>query len=486
MLQTVSENSKFYKILVIDQDIDETTIDESAIKAFDWILCFKLESFNLLYPDNAEKLFYIPDLRGNNLEIILKLANNALFYRNTRTAYSKEQPAIYINKKLNVLLLASNLNKGGLEQVVYDLSVNLDRNKFNVFVAYVQNGGYISDKCLNEGIPVIPIDNSKEKFVETLKDYNVDVINTHYSNFGLEIAKKMGIPVISTIHNNYVWLQKHEISAYSNDDRYIPAYIAVSKNVRKYSRYYFGINPEKIHVIPNGVDFETLSVSEAKKQEMQTRLGIQENDYVFLVVAGYSGLKSHISVISAMRELAKNYPGMKVIFVGPVLEENYYRELANKISEYGLQSKIIQLEFVSNEDMHCLYQISNALLLPSLIEGWSISVMEAMHYGLPLILTDVGSAREVIRNEDIGIVIPNAYGDITNLNISNVFDYKMNENLSNLEFLKNAMIDLYSNRDKWKTAGKKGIERVEKEYNIDAMVRKYEKLYLDLYVKNKS
>ena len=483
VLQIITENSKVYRILAIDQDIDESTIDENALKIFDWILCFNLESFNVLHHDHAEKIFYIPDLTGTNLKSILKLANNNIFYRNTRATYNKELPDIYTHRKLNVLIVALNLNKGGLEQVVYDLSVNLDRNKFNVFVAYMQSGGYISDKCLNEGISVIPINNSKEKFIEILTNYNIDIINTHYSNFGLEIAKKMDIPVVSTIHNNYVWLQKHEISSYSNDDQYISAYIAVSKNVRKYSRYYFRINPDKIHVIPNGVNFEIHSISEPKIRDMRVRLGIQEDDYVFLVVAGYSGLKSHMNVISAMRDLAKNYPNMKVIFVGPVLEENYYRELANKISEYGLQSNIIQLEFVSDEEMHCLYQIANAFLLPSFIEGWSISVMESMHYGLPLILTDVGSAREVIRNNDIGVVIPNAYGDITNLNISNVFDYKMNENLPNLESLKNAMIDFYTNRDKWNISGKKGIERVKNEYNIDAMVRRYEKLYLEVYLK---
>ncbi|WP_156165877.1 MULTISPECIES: glycosyltransferase [unclassified Methanosarcina] len=484
VLQTISENPKIYKILVIDQDIDEITVDESTIKAFDRVLCFKLESFNILHHDHNENIFYIPDFSGTNLQIILKLANNAIFYQNTRATYDKKLPEIYIHRKLNILLLAPNLNKGGLEQVVYDLSTNLDKNMFNVYVAYVQVGGYISDKCLSEGVSVIPINNSKEKFTEVLKNYNIDIINTHYSNFGLEIAKKMNIPVVSTIHNNYVWFQEHEISAYLNENKYISSYIAVSKNVKKYSRHYFKIDPEKINVIPNGVNFKTCSIPEPKIQEMRARLGLLENDYVFLVVAGYSGLKSHINVISAMKDLANSYANMKVIFVGPVLEEDYYKAIEKKIREYGLQSNIIQLKFVSDEDMHCLYQIANAFLLPSLIEGWSISVMEAMHYGLPLILTDVGSAREVIKNSDIGIIIPNAYGDITNLNISNVFDYKMNENLPNLEILKKSMIDFYTNNDKWSVSGKIGIKRVNQEYNLDAMIRKYEQLYLEVYVKN--
>ena len=76
--------------------------------------------------------------------------------------------------------------------------------------------------------------------------------------------------------------------------------------------------------------------------------------------------------------------------------------IKQEVEKKNLTKNIIFTGYVSDENLRSLYQIADAFLLSSLFEGWSVSAMEAMSYGMPLILTDVGSSREVIENEDIG------------------------------------------------------------------------------------
>src|SRR5207249_190685 len=66
------------------------------------------------------------------------------------------------------------------------------------------------------------------------------------------------------------------------------------------------------------------------------------------------------------------------------------------------------------------YRLADVFLLSSLVEGWSLAKTEAMLFGLPLILTDVGGAAEVISNGDVGALIPPAFDDPLEINASNL------------------------------------------------------------------
>jgi glycosyltransferase involved in cell wall biosynthesis len=168
---------------------------------------------------------------------------------------------------------------------------------------------------------------------------------------------------------------------------------------------------------------------------------------------------------------------MKVICVGHAFDRDYYNIIRERVRSYNLENNIIFTEFIPEADLISLYKESNAFLLPSLFEGWSISVMEAMFFGLPLILTDVGSSRDIIIDNDIGLIIPNSYGDIVNLNYSN-FERLFSEEIpKNKDDLKKAMIEFFENRKKWKKNGEKGIEKLANYYSIDETIKTYEQIF---------
>jgi glycosyltransferase involved in cell wall biosynthesis len=120
------------------------------------------------------------------------------------------------------------------------------------------------------------------------------------------------------------------------------------------------------------------------------------------------------------------------------------------------------------------YLRANCFLLPSFIEGWSIAMTEAMFYEVPMILTAVGGAPEVIFDNDIGILIPNEYGDVTNLDLEllNELTYSP-QSYHVTEILRDAMIDMIENEKKWKSQAKAARKRVIESHDFELIVSKY-------------
>ncbi len=103
----------------------------------------------------------------------------------------------------------------------------------------------------------------------------------------------------------------------------------------------------------------------------------------------------------------EQFPNVRVLFVGGRADQVYWARVRDYIQDFGLHTHVMFCGQTNR--MWDYYSLADAFVAPSLIEGWSLAVNEAMFFGLPLLLTKVGSADEVVVNEDAGITIPAAY-----------------------------------------------------------------------------
>ncbi len=413
------------------------------------------------------------------------IANNRLFYRKTREPIKKERkipsvaPEVYRpdEGKINVLVQVRSLDKGGLEEVVLNLLRHFDYRRVNVLVLCEERGGDVADRCRRMGIMVKTF-RGEEEYRNILEKYSIDVVNYHYASFGMNIAHEMGIPVIPVIHNTYVWFDRDEIDRFKACDPYVSHYVCVSENVGRYLTQRFGIGREKVRVIPNGLDVDKLGEMETtERKAVRTKLGIEDDDYVFLNVATFDGRKGHNALVGAMRKIGEGYSKLKVVCVGNIAAPAYYAQLEENIRSYGLEGRVILHDYV--EDVSSFYRCADAFLLPSLIEGWSISVMEAMYFNLPLILTDVGGNAEIVRDTGNGIVLPTSYGNLFKLDRDDFGKYCGEEAPANTEAIAEAMRDFYDRKDYWRERGEQGGAAVRERYRIEKTVRAYEELFTD-------
>ena len=169
---------------------------------------------------------------------------------------------------------------------------------------------------------------------------------------------------------------------------------SVSQRLKKQLICQYGVAEEKITVVPIFVE------SGARSKEPRV-VSNNKNDFIFLTVGRLVSVKNIQLQIEAMVKVVKNFPQTELWVIGRGGEEN---NLKFKIHNLKLNDNIKILGWQNNLEGY--YGRADAFLLTSNAEGWGLAVIEAAAHGLPIIMTDVGCAGEVIKNNESGIIIP--------------------------------------------------------------------------------
>lgn len=210
---------------------------------------------------------------------------------------------------------------------------------------------------------------------------------------------------------------------------------------------------EKMVVIPNGIDLKQLDNVRSFPDKVLTTYGIEKDKYL-LYMGRLSFLKGVDYLIEAFKKVQKKYPSLKLVIAGSGDFEPYLRKLSSHIKS------IIFLGFVKSIRLKkILYEGSLAVVLPSAVfEISPMVIIEAMSYGKPVIATDVGGNRYLIKHGDNGFLsIP-----------------RDSENLAHFIHL------ICRNKALRKTMGLRGRILVEKKFTSDLMVNRTLNLYRSL------
>ena len=386
--------------------------------------------------------------------------------------------------KIHLLIETRSLDKGGLEEVVYGIVTHLDPDLFLPVVVCIEAGGFTADRIRKTGIPVEVLGGEKEKeYFEILNQYRIDLVNTHYSFFGSAIAYRMGIPVISVLHSIYSWYPGTILDEFRSSDKYVSKYIAVSNEVASFAKYRFNVDQKRIRVIPDGIDIDRFGDKKNSESLIHENMGLHKDDFVFLHVGAINPAKMHNLLVAVMREISKAHPKVKLLCIGPVLNEEYYHFILKKIEEYGLDQYMKVVGFVENPGAY--YHLANAFVLPSLIEGWGIATLEAMYHGLPLILTRVGGAEELVKDRDIGILVDNCCGEVYQLTEKDWDYYSHLDSPENTPALVKAMLEIYEHQNEWKKKAQGGKQKVLAQYTWQNIILQYEKEFIALVLRGK-
>lgn len=367
-----------------------------------------------------------------------------------------------MNRTLKVAHCVSSLSIGGLEKVVVDIVNNFDRSKVYplVFCFKKSQEGY-EKALLDSGAELIFLEKKQHYLSHILflkkifKKRKIDVVHSHsgvYRDATLA-AKLAGVPVIlHTDHGRFYpdsrwtrfnhWLFSH----------YRDKIIAVSEDIRNFMVNATGINPAKFTVIYNGVDtavYNRVIDIEAKKRE----LGLGNRDKIIVIVARLAPVKDHKTLFSAFHKVRQGFLPVKLLVIGDGILRNELESLAAELNE---KENII---FLGNRaDVVELLQVVDIVCLSSLHEGHSITLLEAMASGKPVVATNVGGNPELVMDGQTGYLVPK----------------------QDPEEMAQALLELLKNEAEARAMGERARGRVEEEFNINRIVKEYEKVYFDL------
>ena len=181
--------------------------------------------------------------------------------------------------------------------------------------------------------------------------------------------------------------------------------IAVSEGVKREILKYYDVPEEKIIVIPNGVDLEEFKPYSEKREKIREKYGIGENEIV-LIFSGYEFRRKGLEYIIKALPLVKGK--VKLLVVGKD-DPNYYKKLASKL---GVSNKIIFTGFVP--DISEYYAASDIFIFPTAYEAFSLTTLEAVASGLPILATKVNGTEELIIDGYNGFFIRRDPKDIAN------------------------------------------------------------------------
>ncbi len=167
----------------------------------------------------------------------------------------------------------------------------------------------------------------------------------------------------------------------------------------------WGVAPDKVHVIYNGVDFKG---SELTKEEARKKIGIPGN---LIVSSGrlvpWKGFKMLVKIMPKILEIN---PFLRLVIIGDGPERPL---LGAMIKNMGLERKVYIVGRKSKEEMAVYFAAADMFVLNSGYEGFSHQILEAMAAGVPVIASAVGGNKEVIEQGRNGFLVK--YNDEFNL-----------------------------------------------------------------------
>ncbi|MGB9791724.1 MAG: glycosyltransferase [Thermacetogeniaceae bacterium] len=232
--------------------------------------------------------------------------------------------------------------------------------------------------------------------VRLIREGSFDVVHTHASFAGRLAAALAGAPLIVFTKHTFDpvpagrgikgWLRGLVNRATCD------AAIAVSEAVRE-NLIRDGIPPERIEVIPNGVDLEAFRRSGVAQREWPGK-------YLVGVVARLSPEKGHRFFLEAARIIAADVEGVTFVIVGGGPLEGELKEYSR---ELGIGERVV---FAGHRhDIPRVLEQLDVLVLPSLYEAQGLSLVEGMCMGVPCVATAVGGVPEVISDGVSGLLV---------------------------------------------------------------------------------
>ena len=168
------------------------------------------------------------------------------------------------------------------------------------------------------------------------------------------------------------------------------ALVGVSNTSKMFMHKKYGIPLEQIIVIPLGADDESFRFNATTRREVRSELSLSGGDIVFVYAGKIIPVKGPHLLVEAGVKLMRSYDNLKVILVGNG-RQDYVEGMKQHIKREGLEDRFIWHDAVQNKDLSKLYSASDVAVWP---REASLSMLEAMACGLPVIISDSSEVTE--------------------------------------------------------------------------------------------
>lgn len=353
---------------------------------------------------------------------------------------------------------------GGAERLAVQVAARLDRDRFeSILCASRRTDEPLLLRELDEaGVEVLALGRSSKldlrswrPLVRRLRD-RVDVVHAHMfgSNvWGTVLGRLTHVPVV--VAHEHTWsFEGRPVRRFLDRElvgRFADAFVAVAAEDRRKMIEVEGVDAETIRLVPNGIPDLAGGDGGAVRRE----LGIEPGAPVIGVVCELRAQKALQVLFEAAARLREELPALRVLVAGDGPERE---RLEAEVRRLGLEQTVLLLGI--RRDVPALLDALDVAVLSSDYEGSPLSVLEYMAAGKPIVSTRVGGVPELVEDGRQGMLVeprdPRAFAE--------------------------AVARLLRDPAEAKRLGEAARERQRREFSLDAMVRRIEDLYEELWL----
>ncbi len=246
--------------------------------------------------------------------------------------------------------------------------------------------------------------------VELGDSYSFDAVHAHdwlVAVAGDHLARRFRCPLVATIHaTEYGRHQGHVESHPQSHIHSVEHWLAnradrlvtCSAYMREHVSDVYGIEEERVTVIPNGIDpAELVPVSDLAA--LRGRFAAPGQRLV-LLVGRLVYEKGFQVALEALPGLIERLGEVRFVVAGSGTHEG---ELRTQASALGLDGHGAFLGWIGDDVLHSLYRVADLTVVPSIFEPFGLVALEAMASGCPCLVADTGGLREVVPHETVGL-----------------------------------------------------------------------------------
>jgi glycosyltransferase involved in cell wall biosynthesis len=352
------------------------------------------------------------------------------------------------SRPTRVLHLTLGLDMGGQEKLLVEFARHADRKRLELLFVSLTDRGCLAEEIEACGWPVETLQlpgGLRPRIIWRLsrlfRSWKPDVVHTHDDRpliYGAPAARLARVPrVIHSRHGQTVRLSRRRRFLHGLAARMTARYVCVSCDIASQVAA-LGVAASRIETIQNGIDVARFSYHGPCP------------DGPALAVARLSPEKDLATLLHAVALVARRDPGFRLEIAGDGVCRS---ELGRLAAELRLQDHVHFLGQVS--DVPALLKQARLFVLSSLSEGISLTILEAMARGLPVVATRAGGSPEVVVDGETGLLV--APGDAASLT--------------------EALLSLGRDTKLGRRMGLAGRRRVEAGFDVRHMVQSYEALY---------
>ena len=372
---------------------------------------------------------------------------------------------------MKVMQLVLSLVIGGTERLIYDIVRRGNHHGVSSVVCCLDELGAFGEELRQEGYPVYALKRTPGIDWGLIRKLNAIIAKEQVAVIHAHQYTPYFYGVLTTVFRKFTFCQNVPKLIFTEHGRFYPdrrklkrvianpilslftdEIVTISESTKLSLITYENFPPRRIRVIYNGVELAPF-LQASDPAATKHALHLSPDFQVIGIVARLDPIKNHALLLRAFAQVLEQQPATYLLIIGAGAEEVRLKELARSLA---LLDKTVFLG--ARRDIPELLHICDVFALSSFSEGTSVTLIEAMGAGVPIVATRVGGNPEVVEEGECGYLVRS----------------------DNAQEMATMLLKLLGDQALRQRLGKAGRQRAATLFSLDKMVTAYTELYFKL------